>query len=160
MLRALARRRALSVVGETRMLKRFVAVLAAPALAVALMSSAWAQDPPDEIPGDYLVGTWAVGDTGCGAEATEHMTFDASGTFGTAQGGKPTAVGFWHQTDDRLDLHMVSSPAFFDDALGPYTGQYTYYYAQALLFDVEDGAFRMVASMAGQLRGADLTRCP
>jgi hypothetical protein len=90
----------------------------------------------------------------------EHITFDANGTFTTVQGGKPTATGFWQLTDDKLDLHMVSSPAFFDDQLRPFTGQYTYYYAQALLFDIEDQAFRMVAYLAGQLRGANLGRCP
>ncbi len=144
------------------MLKRTVAFLAIPTFALAIASAAVAQDaPPDEIPEGYLEGTWGVGGTdACGAEATEQITFDANGTFTTVQGDKPTAVGFWQLTDDKLDLHMVSSPAFFDDQLQPFTGQYTYYYAQALLFDIEDQTFRMVAYMAGQLRGADLGRCP
>ena len=147
------------------MLKRFVAFLAVPTFAVALASGAFAQDSPeevpDEIPDGYLEGTWAIGGSeACGAETTEHMTFDANGTFATVQGGEPTATGFWHLVDDKLDLHMVSSPAFFDDQLQPFAGQYTYYYAQALLFDIEDQAFRMVAYMGGQLRGANLARCP
>jgi hypothetical protein len=143
------------------MLKRSVAFLAVPTFAVALISAAFAQDPTDEIPEGYLEGTWGVGGAeACGAEGTEHMTFNADGTFTTVQGGQPTAAGFWQLADDKLDLHMVSSPAFFDDQLQPFTGQYTYYYAQALLFDIADKAFRMVAYMAGQLRGANLSRCP
>jgi hypothetical protein len=145
------------------MLKRVVGFLAGPVLAVALGSAAWAQQAPkpDEIPEGYLTGTWGVGDAeACGAETTEHITFDANGSFTATQGGQPTAVGFWRLTDPNLDLHMVSSPAFFDDQLQPFAGQYTYYYAKALLFDIEDQAFRMVAYMGGQLRGANLARCP
>jgi hypothetical protein len=140
-----------------------VAFLAGPIFAVALVSGALAQEtaPPDEIPDGYLEGTWAIGGAdGCGADAAEHLVFDADGTFTAVQGGKPTATGFWHLEDDKLDLHMVSSPAFFDDELQPFTGQYTYYYAQALVFDIEDQAFRMVAYLGGQLRGANLARCP
>jgi hypothetical protein len=147
------------------MLKRTVAFLAVPTFAVALASAALAQQVPDEdadtIPDGYLEGTWAVGGSeACGTETTEHMTFDANGTFTTVQGTQPTSVGFWHLVDDKLDLHMVSSPAFFDDQLQPFAGQYTYYHAQALLFDIEDEGFRMVAYMGGQLRGADLGHCP
>jgi hypothetical protein len=91
---------------------------------------------------------------------TEHFRFAADGTFTTVQANQPTSVGFWQLTDDKLDLHMVSSPAFFHDQLQPFAGQYTYYYAQALLFDIEDQAFRMVAYLGGQLRGANLGRCP
>ena len=138
--------------------KRYVAFLAVPTFTVALASAAFAQDPTDEIP---LEGTWAIGDAqACDDSTSERLTFDTNGTFTAEQGGEPTATGFWQLADDKLDLHMVSSPAFFDDQLQPSTGGYAYYYAQALLFDVEDGAFRMVAHMGGQLRGANLGRCP
>jgi hypothetical protein len=145
--------------------KRFVAYLAVPTLAATLASAAFAQDTSDEvvdeIPEGYLEGTWAIGDSdACGAATTEHFRFNADGTFVTVQGGEPTATGFWNLVDDKLDLHMVSSPAFFDDQLQPFAGQYTYYYAQALVFDHEDQSFRMVAYMGGQLRGANLARCP
>lgn len=144
--------------------KRFFTYLAVPSFALALTAAAAAQETPeveDEIPDGYLEGTWAIGGSdACGDAAAEHFRFNADGTFVTTQGGEPTATGFWHLVEDKLDLHMVSSPAFFDDQLQPFAGQYTYYYAQALVFDYEDQAFRMVASMAGQLRGANLGRCP
>jgi hypothetical protein len=154
-----------AAVEETRMLKRMVVFLAVPIFAVAVASAAFAQAPgdavPDEIPDGYLEGTWAIGGSeACGDATTEHFRFAADGTFSTVQRDQPTATGFWHLVDDKLDLHMVSSPAFFHDQLQPFSGQYTYYYAQALLFDIEDQAFRMVAYLGGQLRGANLARCP
>lgn len=140
------------------MLKRTLAYLVVPTFAVAVASAAFAQNANDEIP---LEGTWAVGDAqACDDPSTERLTFDANGTFTAEQGGKPTATGFWQLADDKLDLHMVSSPAFFHDQLQPFTGQYTYFYAQALLFDYEQQGLRMVAYMAGQLQGANLARCP
>jgi hypothetical protein len=144
------------------MLKRSVGFLAAPVFALALVMAASAQETPlHDIPDGYLTGTWAVGGSeACGAETTEYITVNADGTFSAVQGNKPTAVGFWRLVDDNLDLHMVSSPAFFADELQPLAGQYTYYYAKALLFDIEERSFRMVAYLAGQLRGANLGRCP
>jgi hypothetical protein len=147
------------------MLKRTVAFLAVSTFAVVLASATSAQESSgemlEEIPDGYLEGTWAIGNAeACGADTSEHFTFDGNGTFTTAQRDQPTAVGFWHLVDDKLDLHMVSSPAFFHDQLQPFAGQYTYYYAQTLLFDIQDQGFRMVAYLGGQLRGANLVRCP
>lgn len=149
------------------MLKRSVAFLAMPVFALALASAAPAQEVPDEIPDGYLEGTWGIGGAeACGVDTTEHLTFDADGTFTAVQGGKPTAVGFWHLVEDVLDLHMVSSPAFFDDptadfddVLSDLAGQYQYFYAKALLFDIEPDGFRAVASMGNLLRGASYGRC-
>jgi hypothetical protein len=139
------------------MLERTIAFLGVQACAVAMTWAAWS----DEVPDNYLPGTWAIGGVeACGGAEAEIITFDPDGTFAAAHGGQPTATGFWHLVEDVLDLHMVSSPAFFGNQLQPFAGQYTYYYAQALLFDIEDQAFRMVAYMGGQLRGANLARCP
>ena len=83
------------------------------------------------------------------------------------RGEQPTATGFWHLVEDVLDLHMVSSPAFFDDpatkvddALSEFAGQYQYYYANARLFDITPDGFRTVATMGNMLRGANYSRCP
>ena len=146
------------------MLERTVAFVAMQACAVTLAWAAWA----DEVPENYLPGTWAVGGTeACGTPAAEHITFNPDGTFEAAQDGKANAVGFWHLVEDVLDLHMVSSPAFFDDpasdvdnALSNFAGQYEYFYAKGLLFDIEQDGFRMVATMGNRLRGANYSRCP
>jgi hypothetical protein len=146
------------------MLERTVAFLGVQACAVGLTFAALA----DEVRDDYLPGTWAIGGAeACEAPATERITFDPGGTFQAVQDGKSTAVGFWHLVEDVLDLHMVTSPAFFDDpasdfddALGDLAGQYEYFYAKGLLFDIEQDGFRMVATMGGKLRGANYSRCP
>jgi hypothetical protein len=146
------------------MLERTIAFAAVQACAVAICWSAWA----DEVPDNYLPGTWGIGGTeACGGAGTEHITFDPDGTFEVVQDGTATAVGFWHLVEDVLDLHMVSSPAFFDDpnasfddVLGDLAGQYQYFYSKALLFDIEPDGFRAVASMGNLLRGANYSRCP
>jgi hypothetical protein len=146
------------------MLKRTVAFLGVQACAVAITFAAWS----DQVPDNYLPGTWAIeGADACKALATEHITFDPDGTFEAVRGDQATATGFWHLVEDVLDLHMVSSPAFFDDptttaddALSSFAGQYQYFYAKALLFDIEPDGFRAVATMGNMLRGANYSRCP
>jgi hypothetical protein len=146
------------------MLRRLIAVLGVQACAFAMATAAW----PAELTKDYLAGTWGVGGAAaCGSATPENITFRSDGTFEASRGGQATATGFWHLIENILDLHMVSSPAFFDDptttaddALSAFAGQYNYYYAKAMLFDVEDNTFRMVASMNNALRGANLGRCP
>jgi hypothetical protein len=145
-------------------MRQVVGLLGALACAVGLASPAWSVEPT----ADYLAGTWGIGGTdACDAATTEHMTFDPDGTFTTVTGGKPTATGFWHLVQDNLDLHMITSPAFFDDpattaddALNEFAGQYTYLYAKALIFDAEQDSFRAVAAMGNMLRGANYRRCP
>jgi hypothetical protein len=145
------------------MLMRMMALLGAPAVVALAASAAWSA----ELSKDYLAGTWGVGGPdACGRATSEQITFRPDGTFSSERAGQPTAVGFWHLVQDNLDLHMISSPAFFDDpttklddALQAYAGQYGYFYAKALLFDVNDHDFRMVASLGDMLRGANLARC-
>ncbi len=146
------------------MLCRLITVLGLQVCAFTMASAAWSA----ELTKDYLAGIWGVGGAdACGGATNENITFRSDGTFEASRGGQATATGFWHLVENILDLHMVSSPAFFDDptttaddALSAFAGQYNYYYAKAMLFDVEDNAFRMVASMNNALRGANLGRCP
>src|SRR4029079_14943841 len=95
---------------------------------------------------DYLAGTWGVGGVAaCGGAATENLTFRSDGTFEASLGGQATARVFCHLIENILDLHMVSSPAFFgnptttaDDALSAFAGRYNYYYANAVLFPMPE----------------------
>jgi hypothetical protein len=146
------------------MRKQLLGLSAALACLVALAPAARSV----ELTQDYLAGTWAVGGPdGCNATAAEHTTFDPDGTFTTVRDGKATATGFWHLVQDNLDLQMVTSLAFFDDPttnvddqLSDFAGQYNYFYAKALIFDVEQDRFRTVAAMGNMLRGANYQRCP
>jgi hypothetical protein len=131
--------------------------------ALALAGGVLADEPPE----DYLVGTWALGGAAaCEAATGERLIFAADGTFASTLDGEPSAAGFWQLTEHELELHMVSSPAYFDDParsdddiLASLDGQYGYYYARGLTFDVEPDDFRVVVNMGETMRGADLHRC-
>ena len=146
------------------MRKELLGFSAALACLVGLAPAAWSV----ELTKDYLAGAWAVGGAGaCDAAEAERTTFDPNGTFTTVRNGQAKATGFWHLVEDNLDLHMVTSLAFFDDPttnvddqLSEFAGQYNYLYAKALIFDVEQNSFRVVASMGNVLRGANYQRCP
>ena len=144
--------------------QRMTAILGAQLCALAIAGSAWA----DDVPADYLVGTWALGGAeACESASGERLIFAADGTFTSTLDGDPSAAGFWQLTGHDLELHMVSSPAYFDDPdrtdddlLASLEGQYDYFYARGLTFDVEPESFRVVVNMADTMRGADLNRCP
>jgi hypothetical protein len=146
------------------MRKQIVGLVGALACMVGLAPAAWSV----ELTKDYLAGTWGVGGAdACSLATTEKITFDPKGSFTNVRGDKVTATGFWHLVEDNLDLHMVTSLAFFDDPtttaddqLSDFAGQYNYLYAKALLFDVEQDSFRAVAAMGNILRGANYHRCP
>lgn len=143
---------------------RTIAVLGMHIGAVAIAGGVLA----DEVPEGYLPGSWAVGSAeACAAGTGERLTFGADGAFSGTLHGSPTAAGFWQRDEDLLMLHMVASPAFFDDpatdaddALAAHAGQYSYYFARGLMFDIEPDAFRVVATMGDQMQGANLFRCP
>jgi hypothetical protein len=138
-------------------------LIAAQLLTLAMVGSAWA----DDVPGDYLVGTWALGSAeACELDTGERLIFAADGTFTSTLDGEPSAAGFWQLTEHDLELHMVSSPAYFDDpertdddVLAGFAGQYDYFYARGLTFDVEPDDFRVVVNMGDTMRGANLFRC-
>ena len=111
---------------------------------------------------DYLVGRWASGETAnCTNPAQEQTEFRADGTFATVYGGRALAVGFWQVQDDKIDMHILSTeaslPASVRDAL---PGDYHTLHVRGLAFDITEGGFRMVQSIAGELRGLNLVRCP
>lgn len=145
-------------------LGRTIAVLGTHIGAVAIAGGVLA----DEVPDGYLAGSWVIGAAeACTADTGERLTFGPDGAFSAALHGSPTAAGFWERDEDVLLLHMLASPAFFDDpatdtddALAAHAGQYTYYFAKGLMFDIEPDAFRVVATMGDQLQGANLFRCP
>jgi hypothetical protein len=61
-----------------KMLERTIAFLGTQACVMALAWTAWS----DEVPDNYLPGTWGIGGAeACGAATTEHITFKPDGTF-------------------------------------------------------------------------------
>jgi hypothetical protein len=111
---------------------------------------------------DYLVGRWTTGGVdACTRAEHERTVFRADGTFATERGGKAVAVGFWQVEDDRLDLHVLASPAAIEPGLQEHVdGGYGYVRIKALTFDLAEDAFRMVQSAGGELQGLNVVRCP
>jgi hypothetical protein len=130
--------------------------------ALAIGMAAGAPAGAATLSADYLAGKWTTGSKdACTKLEHEQTVFRKDGTFATEHNGKAVAVGFWRIDDDRLDMHILASPA----SLGPpaqehLVGGYGYVPVTALLFDVADDNFRMVQSVGGALQGLNVFRCP
>jgi hypothetical protein len=111
---------------------------------------------------EYLAGKWTTGSKeNCAAPEHERTVFRDDGTFASEHHGKAIAVGFFEVQDDRLAMQILASPSSLEPALGEQPGGgYHYLSAQALVFDVADDSFRMAQSVAGELQGLNLFRCP
>lgn len=110
----------------------------------------------------YLPGRWTTGDAErCGKPEHEHTVFRADGTFATERNGAAVAVGFWNVAEDRLEMEVLASAAAVEPALQQHFDDgFGYVHIKALVFDVEDDAFRMVQSVGDTLQGLDVKRCP
>jgi hypothetical protein len=111
---------------------------------------------------EYLAGTWTTGSKeNCTAPEHERTVFRDDGTFASEHHGKAIAVGFFEAQEDRLAMQILASPDSLEPALRDRLGGgHHYLSAQALVFDVTGDSFRMVQSVAGQLQGLNLFRCP
>jgi hypothetical protein len=111
---------------------------------------------------EYLAGKWTTGSKdACTAASHEQTVFRPDGTFATEHNGKAVAVGFWELDEDRLDLQILASSTSLEPVLQEQlAGRYHLLPVTALVFDVADDSFRMVQSVAGQLQGFNVFRCP
>ena len=111
----------------------------------------------------YLEGRWTTGKAeACAQNEHEQTVFRKDGTFATELKGKALAVGFWTITDeDQLDMHILSTEASLPQQLADaLPGDYHALHVKGLVFDVTDNTFKMVQSIAGDVRGLDMIRCP
>ena len=120
-----------------------------------------AQDATD-FTAEYLAGKWTTGSKeNCTAPEHERTVFRNDGTFASEHHGKAIAVGFFEVQEDRLAMQILASPNSLEPALREQLGAgYQYVPVQALVFDVTGDSFRMVQSVAGELQGLNLFRCP
>jgi hypothetical protein len=112
---------------------------------------------------EYLAGKWTTGSKeNCAAAEHEQTVFRGDGTFATEHDGQAVAVGFFEvDDDDRMELQILASASSIEPALRQQlAGTYHYLPVEALVFDVADDSFRMVQSVAGQLQGLNVFRCP
>jgi len=116
-----------------------------------------------DLSADYLYGRWVIDDQNCSSPDSEYMEFNKNGTFGGTRTGKAEIVGFWGLKEGILDLHMVTSPAFFDDLnkeLAGFGGIYSYFQGRMVIFNIKDNSFEAFGVIGDEIKRASAVRCP
>ena len=111
---------------------------------------------------DYLYGRWVINDQNCSAPDSEYMKFNKNGTFEGTRTGKAEIVGFWGLKEGILNLHMVTSPAFFDDIhkdLAGFEGIYNYFQARMVIFNTQKKSFEAFGVIGNEIKRATAVRC-
>ena len=94
-----------------------------------------------DLSADYLYGRWVIDDQDCSSPDSEYMEFNKNGTFAGTRTGNAEIVGFWGLQEGILNLHMVTSPAFFDDLhkeLAAFGGTYSYFQGRMVIFNTQN----------------------
>jgi hypothetical protein len=134
----------------------YVAILVV--LSVFLVSGVNAGD----LSAEYLHGRWAIDTKDCSSPNSEYLEFRKNGTFQSDRAGQTEVVGFWELNRDRLEMHMLTSPAFFDDihkALSGHHGRFDYFQLKAAIFNNKKNSFEAIAVIGNQMDRATAVRC-
>ena len=110
----------------------------------------------------YLTGRWAIDAQDCSAADVEIIEFRKNGTFENSRAGKAEIVGFWEINTDLLVLHMVTSPANFDDiepTLEAFEGQYHYFKTRMAIYNIEKNSFEAIGVLGNQIKQARAVKC-
>jgi hypothetical protein len=128
-------------------------------LAVFWVPSANAAD----LSADYLYGRWVIDEQNCSSPDSEYMEFNKNGTFEGTRTGQAEIVGFWGLKEGILNLHMVTSPAFFDDLhkdLAGFEDIYSYFQGRMVIFNTQDNSFEAFGVIGDEIKRASAVRCP
>ena len=128
-------------------------------LSVFLVSGANAADLSE----DYLIGRWVLDEQNCSSPDAEYIEFNKNGTFEGTRTGKAEIVGFWRLKEGILDLHMVTSPAFFDDLhkeLAGFEGIYSYFQGRMVIFNTQNKSFEAFGVIGDEMKRTSAVRCP
>ena len=127
-------------------------------LSVFLVPGAKAAD----LSADYLYGRWVIDDQNCSSPDSEYIEFNKNGTFEGTRTGQAEIVGFWVLKGGILDLHMVTSPAFFDDIhkdLARFEGIYNYLQGRMVIFNTQDKSFETFGVIGDEIKRTAAVRC-
>ena len=116
-----------------------------------------------DLSADYLYGRWVIDEQNCSSPDSEYMEFNKNGTFEGMRTGQAEIVGFWRLKKGILDLHMVTSPAFFDDLhreLAGFEGIYSYFQGRMVIFNTQDKSFEAFGVIGDEIKRASAARCP
>lgn len=114
---------------------------------------------------EYLQGRWVIDSQNCSSRDSEYMVFSKNATFVNTRNGKAEIVGFWEISGDVknvLHLHMVTSPAFFNDLhpeLQQYQDIFGYYQTNIITFNLGKKSFEAIGIVGDQMRGMVAVRC-
>jgi len=111
----------------------------------------------------YLYGRWVIDDPNCSSPDSEYIEFNKNGTFEGTRTGQAEIVGFWGLKEGILDLHMVTSPAFFDDLhkeLAGFKGIYSYFQGRMIIFNTQDKSFEAFGVIGDEIKRTAAVRCP
>jgi len=131
---------------------------------LVLLSIFWAPwVNADDLSTEYLHGRWVVDDQNCSSPDSEYIEFSKNGTFAGTRTGKAEIVGFWGLKEGILDLHMVTSPGFFDDLhkeLAGFEGLYSYFQGRMVIFNTQNKSFEAFGVLGDEIKRASAVRCP
>ena len=116
-----------------------------------------------DLSADYLHGRWVIDDQDCSSPDAEYMEFNQNGTFEGMRTGNAEIVGFWGLKEGILDLHMVTSPAFFVDIqkdLGGFEGIYNYFQGRMVIFNTQNKSFEAFGVIGDEIKRTSAVRCP
>jgi len=116
----------------------------------------------EDMSAEYLYGLWVIDDEKCGSPNSETIEFRTNGTFECTRSGKAEISGFWELDEDTLDLHMVTSPAFFHDIhrlLKGFKGRYNYYQVRMVIFNIEQNGFEAFGVLGNEIKRTNAVRC-
>ena len=116
-----------------------------------------------DLSADYLHGRWVIDDQNCSSPDSEYMEFNKNGTFEGTRTGQAEIVGFWGLKEGILNLHMVTSPAFFDDLhkdLSGFEGIYSYFQGRMVIFNTKDESFEAFGVIGDEMNRTSAVKCP
>ena len=132
------------------------------ALAVFIASAAPTAGATD-LTAEYLGGLWVMGGKDqCKNEDREYLLLRENGTFESGRSDKAEAVGFWELKEDFLNLHLVTSPAFFKDVhedMHEYDGQFHYFNMKVAAINFDGKSFEAIAIFGDQVKKSTAVRC-
>ena len=115
-----------------------------------------------DLTADYLYGRWVIDDQDCSSPDSEYMEFNQNGAFEGMRTGNAEIVGFWGLKEGILDLHMVTSPAFFDDLhkeLAGFGGIYSYFQGRMVIFNTQNNSFEAFGVIGDEIKRTVAVRC-
>jgi hypothetical protein len=116
-----------------------------------------------ELSAEYLHGRWVIDEQNCKSPDSEYMEFNKNGTFEGTRTGQAEFVGFWRLNEGILNLHMVTSPAFFDDIhkdLAGFEGIYSYFQGRMVIFNTKNKSFEAFGMIGDEMKRTSAARCP